>query len=504
MIEKLDTELLESNRRYYERELARPKYKVRNIDGRASSVEAATFCNSLETFLTTYKTVSETLEAGKYLDGSSSQKRAFINIFSLYAAAAEAAGKITKVRARSNQNKNGQIEIKVDFSQGTYSLADQVVTPLSNSLGRIKDSGEMLDFAAAYFSSVIQKTKEISKIEDYNGFNEALTELHLQVGEITVNGFNYSTFSPKKYSFLTTLDDIVGNEEMITTLKRAMRNVLKYDPESKQNVMQTHFDGFQRTFTFYGEPGCGKTATIEATLNYATELARKVCKPLIIENVTNAFKSEYYSKSTQNLKEIFDRVKEGRESYILIFEDIDTILFSRDELKNRPEDKVILGEMMNYLEGIEAPKQGNDLIIVTTNNPLSIDNALFSRLGESQIYVPGPKTAEDFTKLFQIKLKKSIEAGLVKASEKEWEEMGEKCVEARISGRDIKNISKLVLAQLYSREEPDEILSLNQEKQLERLLQIYSPIGHNTLKAQLDLYLMSRNQIEGFENGRVH
>ena len=128
MIEKLDTELLESNRRYYERELARPKYdvytKVRNIDGRASSVEAATFCNSLETFLTTYKTVSETLEAGKYLDGSSSQKRAFINIFSLYAAAAEAAGKITKVRARSNQNKNGQIEIKVDFSQGTYSLAE--------------------------------------------------------------------------------------------------------------------------------------------------------------------------------------------------------------------------------------------------------------------------------------------------------------------------------------------------------------------------------------------
>ena len=508
MIEKISQDLVNSSKRHYERELARPRYdfytKVKSVDGKPYSLESATFCDSIENFLADYKSVSETLNSNGYLDGRADEKKAFVNIFSLYAAAADASHRLKKISGQWQGagarvgGEQRQYDIQLDFTQGAYSLTDQLILQVSNNLGKIKGSEEMIEFASAYFSSVISKTKELSKNPDFEGMNGQLGELQLQIGELVLNGFNFFVPRRKEYSFSTSLEDIVGNEEMISTLKRAVRNLLKYDPESKQNVMQTHFDGFQRTFTFYGEPGCGKTATIEAIMNYATNLAEKACKSLAIENVTNAFKSEYYSKSTQNLKEIFDRINEGQECHILVFEDIDTILFSRDELKNRPEDKAILGTIMNYLEGLEAPRLGNDLVIVTTNNPLCIDGALLSRLGEGQIYVPGPKTAEDFAKLLKIKMRKSISSGLVNLTEQEWQELGKRCADADLSGRDAKNVSRVILGNIYDKEEPAEVLKMRPEDQVKALRQVYSNSGFEELKMHLDLYLINKSQMERF------
>ncbi|MEK6852986.1 MAG: AAA family ATPase, partial [Nanoarchaeota archaeon] len=419
MIEKINPELLETSRRYYEKELSRPKFnfyeKVRRIDGRVSSVVSAIFCDSFENFLATYKAVYETFENSGYLDGKTDERRAFLNIFSLYAAASETLHHFKKFPKNNNSaTSSGKYHINLDFSQGSYTLIDELVGQFLTFMNPASDTSQLLALEENYFTSILDVTKQISRSSRYESFIKQISDLHLQINGITLNGFSYTSSAPKIYSFKANLEDIVGNKDMISVLKKAVRNLLKYDPESKSNVMYTEFDGFQRTFTFYGPPGSGKSITIEALLHEATEFAEKIGRPLEIENVTNAFKSEYYSKSTQNLKEIFDRVREGDTACILILDDIDTILFSRNELDNRPEDKAILGTVMNYLEGIEAPKFGNDLVIATTNRPEILDNALFSRLSESVIYVPGPQIVDEYVQLFKIKLRKSIQNGLVK------------------------------------------------------------------------------------------
>ena len=147
MIEKLDPELLESNKKHYERELARPRFdfygKVRSVDGRESSIETAAFCNSVENFLAVYKTISETLGSNSYLEGvgKSKGKRAFVNIFSLYAAASEAANKIRKF-SNGNTKVKEQIEFHPDFSLGNYSLVDQILVPFTNHIKRIDSNNK--------------------------------------------------------------------------------------------------------------------------------------------------------------------------------------------------------------------------------------------------------------------------------------------------------------------------------------------------------------------------
>jgi len=495
MIEKINPDLLASNKKYYERELSRPRFgfydKVKGIDSSASSLETAAFCDSIENFLATYKTIAETLEGNSYLDGKLDKRRTFINLFATYASAASSLSRLKKLGGKRKEEKN--FSFQADYTQGSYSFVDQLLTPFIGYISRIKDSEELIDFASSYFESVLKETENDAKNPEYENLVQQISELQLQVNGITLNGFNYTSFTPKSYSFSTSLEDIVGNQEMISTLKRGIHNLLKYDSKTKQNIMLTEFDGFQRTFTFYGQPGTGKTITIEAMLNYATKLSHKVSKSLVIENITNSFKSEYYSKSIQNLKEVFDRIKDGNESYLVILEDIDTILFSRDELKNRPEDKAILGTIMNYLEGIEAPKIGNDLIIVTTNNPELIDNALFSRLSESIVHVPGPQTQEDYEKLFKIKLRKSIANNLVDLTKQEWQQVGKQCIQEEFTGRDIKNLSKGILSKIYDVNEPEEVLSLNPEHQKQALLQVYSKADFNLISNEIEKYSEQKN-----------
>jgi len=496
MIEKINPDLLASNKKYYERELSRPRFdfydKVKSIDGSASSLETAAFCDSIENFLATYKTIAETLEGNSYLDGKLDKRRTFINLFATYAGAASSLSRLKKIsNGKGKEKKN--FSFQADYTQGSYSFIDQLLVPFVGYINRVKNSEELVDFASSYFESVLEETENFAKNPEYENLTQQISDLHLQINGITLNGFNYTSFTPKSYSFSTSLEEIVGNQEMISTLKRGIQNLLKYDSKTKQNIMLTEFDGFQRTFTFYGQPGTGKTITIEAMLNYATKLSHKASKPLVIENITNSFKSEYYSKSVQNLKEVFDRIKDGNESYLVILEDIDTILFSRDELKNRPEDKAILGTIMNYLEGIEAPKNGNDLIIVTTNNPELIDNALFSRLSESIINVPGPQTQEDYEKLCKIKLRKSIANNLVELAEKEWKQVGKQCMQQEFTGRDIKNLSKSILSKIYDVNEPEEILSLNPEQQKQALLKVYARADFNVISEEIEKYSKQKN-----------
>src|SRR3989338_4436049 len=112
--------------------------------------------------------------------------------------------------------------------------------------------------------------------------------------------------------------ELVGNENVFEALKRGIECILLYDTKARTNVMNDY--GFSKTFLITGEPGCGKTTAIRAAVKYGMELSAKISKMLFVTNIGNKFKNEYYSRSAQELRKIFNVFFSGSQINIGIIE----------------------------------------------------------------------------------------------------------------------------------------------------------------------------------------
>ncbi|MEK6852264.1 MAG: hypothetical protein AABX59_00130, partial [Nanoarchaeota archaeon] len=65
---------------------------------------------------------------------------------------------------------------------------------------------------------------------------------------------------------------------------------------------------------------------------------------------------------------------------------------------------------------------------------------------------------------------------------------GEECSRLRLSGRDVKNISRELLERIYDAEEPEEVFSLTPAEQVQLLRSIYNPISANLFLKEIVEY----------------
>jgi hypothetical protein len=114
----------------------------------------------------------------------------------------------------------------------------------------------------------------------------------------------------------------------------------------------------KRGILLYGEPGCGKSATIQLCTKYLTDSMGG-----IVINVTNGDQVEWYSKIMNKLRQI-----EPDRPLVVIFEDIDAIA---------SEGNWTTSMILNLLDGIK--QIDNVVYIATTNHPEKLEDRITNR-----------------------------------------------------------------------------------------------------------------------------
>ncbi|KAF2498084.1 P-loop containing nucleoside triphosphate hydrolase protein, partial [Lophium mytilinum] len=129
-----------------------------------------------------------------------------------------------------------------------------------------------------------------------------------------------------------------------------------FDPETK-SYYRENGRPHRRGYLFYGPPGTGKTSLSVA-------LASHFDLPLYVLNLNE-----------QGLDDngLLTRFGHLPERCVVLLEDIDSAGISRTSMKD--EDEVTLSGLLNAIDGPAAPE--GRLLIMTTNAPKSLDEALY-------------------------------------------------------------------------------------------------------------------------------
>lgn len=492
MVEKLslDQALLEKNLAKARSELKKPRFVLydtltRREPSNVPTEEISASCASIEKLWGVYDTLKQTLDSNSYLSANFSTRERFVNLYAIYAGAIEAQHHIS--RYASDSGRTFVFTKKPDFSHGPFGVLNDLVNAYIENIKSVVGGKQVADYTKSFLSSLIKIVEGESKREEFSELNAQAREFFIQLDGVTINGFSYVLKSPQVTSLKKeTFEDIVGNEDMIRVLKICMQNLILYDPRTKKNVKR---DSFPKTFLFWGGTGTGKSATLRAALNYGLELAQKHSKPLFIRPLNSAdFKTEFYSQSASNIKKLREEIEKGEAIIFSYSDDMDTVFFSRDELRNHPEDKSNLGTLMDMLDGVMTVDLGNFAYAAITNQPISgVDFALTRRLQENMYEVRGAQTPEQFAKLFKIKLRQGIQDGYIKV--KEWEKLGRLCKEFGFHGGDVKNISRNVMNYALDSELPDKVFgNIPEEEKRKIIYSLMKPVDDSLLEQTIQRY----------------
>ena len=127
-----------------------------------------------------------------------------------------------------------------------------------------------------------------------------------------------------------------------------------------------------RGMLFYGPPGTGKTLLMKT-------LAKKLglSEPIIIRGPEII--SQYYGKSEQRLRQVFDLAKERAEEEnlaIIFIDELDSLAPRRDLTKGELEPRLV-GQLLSLMDGLEREvSEGHVIVIGSTNRPEALDPAL--------------------------------------------------------------------------------------------------------------------------------
>lgn len=422
----IDAALLQQGLVYARQELCRPRYgfydKLRDRDG-------ALLIPAVEQSIAT----SHALRRQVVLEGSGVERETMLNAYCTFAAGVRGGQLLPGAEG------NGLIDAPLKFSLGEYAFLDQLLTGICGRISAVPRTAALDEFGQAAFRWMRDAAVAEAGRETYGGLVRQLERNPLRIGDQVLRGFR--TADTCKIRYRGSLDRIVGNREAKRTLLGALHNVLSYDAETGENIVKAFYD-FPERFLIYGNEGTGKTSLLRAIAAEGQRIAETHGIPFAVRELSNAFKNEYYSVSARNLRELFAEINSGASAFLVLCEDIDTIFSSRGELKGRGgEDKAVLGEMLNLLEGASGEGRGNLLFAATTNAPESLDAAFAARLRQCQLHVPGPETTADYTALFQQKLGRA--AGNLKAAD--WENIGRASMGHALSGRAVRNIAMRIL-----------------------------------------------------------
>lgn len=247
------------------------------------------------------------------------------------------------------------------------------------------------------------------------------------------------------------LDDIVGNGDFVQAGKRLARDVAGFDFESRQNPKRLNPILFAM-----GDPGCGKTVTCHALGHYFLNFCRERDIParfLVIRR--SDWASSYQNASAAQLIDIFKTKVAAFPGVVGVYwPDIDTAFAAREDPGARGEEKNILGAAFGIFDGTIIPKNGQWFMLCDANT-LNMDKAAISRITQDPFTLRGPVSPDDFVVLTRDKKLKGHK-DFVLMDDGQWQAFGQRCVDMKLSGRSIENVTRRVITEIEDFEYPDE------------------------------------------------
>lgn len=179
------------------------------------------------------------------------------------------------------------------------------------------------------------------------------------------------------------LESVPTQEAFISKMVGAMRYFFgrrsgSYsDHFPQQNSKNFPFKGF----VFHGPPGSGKTeAVIEAGRRLYNELSAEGVEVRLFHINSGDISHKNYGESEERMRQVFrdatNKAEEGTRT-ILLFDDIDTLLLSRDDHRSQEWTVSLNAEFFHAVDRLQT---SHTMILATTNKEDKLDEAVKSRL----------------------------------------------------------------------------------------------------------------------------
>jgi Cdc6-like AAA superfamily ATPase len=175
-----------------------------------------------------------------------------------------------------------------------------------------------------------------------------------------------------------------------------MVNAMKYFFSRGDESFSDHFSSMGKSdnfpfkgFVLTGPPGSGKTeAVIEAGRRLYSELAMESIEVRLLHISTADINRGRVGEMEQRLRSVFNEAKSEIRTglrTILLFDDIDTLLMSRDD-KRSEEWSVSLNA--TFFHAVDRLRTSDTMICATTNKTEMLDDAVKSRLSVKEAPAP--------------------------------------------------------------------------------------------------------------------
>lgn len=222
---------------------------------------------------------------------------------------------------------------------------------------------------------------------------------------------------------------------------------VKLNRETKEKIIQI-FEGFQsgssklRGIILYGPPGTGKTTIAKVLADEGGMYFKKTS--------ASDFKGEFLGQSSQMTRRVFEELRALKPA-ILLIDEADSILMSRKVTAGRGGDTYTTEIVNEFLANVDGLKdEGGIFIVISTNNPEFLDEAIRSRFEMIEIPLPNVETLRELI----------------------LEYLGEDYIElAEIlegySGRDIKNLAEKLKQSKLSKSELKSLILTEKLKNLQ-------------------------------------
>lgn len=256
----------------------------------------------------------------------------------------------------------------------------------------------------------------------------------------------YDNFSTKEGEFSRKYDvvlvegrfmnakvqDLIGQDKHTKRMQQLFYRLLGWDEEKRDNPFAP-----PTVVAIHGAPGCGKTMSAHAYINWFIELCKELKKPLLaIQHSIDDYGSKYQNDTPIKLAARRDKIRDFPGVCVLQASDVDTFMPESRSKEPTQEENKVNGIYFSMFDNSRIP-YGKFMAILDANHVDNIDPALKSRFGE-RIELARFSQPEDFAKYAKAYLNKNSDGvGII---EGEWIKLGQYLLESDLSNREIANV----------------------------------------------------------------